>query len=73
MPVVSVDILYRFIAFMGATDPDFKDIKRSEVKTTDPGSAQIYDYLRKHIPKKAAKHVAVKSPVSKAKDAQPTG
>ena len=64
-PRMSLEILRDFIDHLGFHDGKFRNIAPDGVKTTHTGTAQIYDYLRKHLGKHDERRVP--TPVSKTK------
>ena len=64
-PRMSLEILRDFIDHLGFHDGQFRNIAPDAVKTTHQGTAQIYDYLRKHLGKHDERRVP--TPVSKTK------
>ena len=64
-PRMSLEILRDFIDHLGFHEGQFRNIAAEAVKTTHTGTAQIYDYLRKHLGKHDERIVV--TPASKTK------
>ena len=61
---------YHFMKYLAKKDKAFKGIDLHALRTSQPGSGQIYDYVRKHLGKHDEKPVTT-SIMSKAKTSPP--
>ena len=48
-PRMSMELLADFIDHMGFKDRHFQNIELAKLRTTDSGTFQIYDFMRKHL------------------------
>ena len=47
----NIELLHRFVDFLGQTEVKYKDLPHDCLRTTEVGVAQIYDLVRKEVQK----------------------
>ena len=68
---MSMDLVHDYVVYLGSKDRSFRGIKPEALKTTDKGTMQIYDYIRKRIGPQDEKRTPIPVVNSKSKPTPP--
>ena len=64
---ISIPLLYSFMDYLGKKSAKFADIPTDYISTTDPGTRQIYEYMKKRLDKKDQAQISTRSTKAKEK------